>query len=115
MLIIIADVLKPSLVMFRNSHRHVSVCYLRTRDGNVWALLSRRGLEFNDEFGGYAAAVFDVDALGSGPFADLGGIRPGRRWLAAAAGGAPGWAAGAAGGGNVAGQGVSERLSVPGV
>jgi hypothetical protein len=39
------------------------------------ALLSCRVLEFDYEFGGYPAAVFDVDPLGLGPFADFGGVQ----------------------------------------
>ena len=31
--------------------------------GTSWALVSRRCLEFDHEFGGYPATVFDVDAL----------------------------------------------------
>ncbi len=39
--------------------------------GNV-VLLRGRGFELHDEVGGYPAAVFDVDALASGPVADFG-------------------------------------------
>src|SRR5436190_1310368 len=55
-----------------------------------WALLARRGFEFDYEFGGYPAAVFDVDALGLGPLADLGGVQGVRLCFASAAGWLPG-------------------------
>ena len=55
--------------------------------GNV-VLLRGRGFELHDELGGYPAAVFDVDALASGPVADFGGVRVARAGLAAG----PGWA-----------------------
>src|SRR5579859_3004695 len=55
-------------------------------------LLSRGCLEFHHQFGRDAAAVFDLDALGFGPLADLGGVRPARRSPPPG----PCWAAGSA-------------------
>src|SRR6185437_7349891 len=83
--------------------------------GTSWALVSRRCLEFDDEFGGYPAAVFDVDALGLGPLADFGGVQGVRLRFACAAGWRPGAGADAAAGGHIACQGVSQFLCVLGV
>jgi hypothetical protein len=49
-------------------------------------LLRGRGLELHDEFSGYPAAVFDLDALAPGPVADLDGVRGALAGLAAGPG-----------------------------
>jgi hypothetical protein len=75
-------------------------------------LLRGRGFELHDEPGGYPAAVFDVDALASGPVADFGGVRVARAGLAAAG---PGWALSAGrspGRADIAGERAAQRLSV---
>ena len=54
-------------------------------DGEL-VLLHGRGLELHDEFGGYPAAVFDVDALAPGPVPDFGGVRAACAGLAAGPG-----------------------------
>src|SRR5689334_15663811 len=67
-------------------------------------------LELGDEFGRDPAAVFDVDSLGPGPFADFGGVRgPGGLMP-----GATGTGSGAAGGADVRGQRVAQLLGVAG-
>ena len=74
-------------------------------------LLRGRGFELHDELGGYPAAVFDVDALASGPVADFGGVRVARAGLAAG----PGWALSAGrspGRVDIAGERAAQRLSV---
>lgn len=79
--------------------------------GNV-VLLRGRGFELHDELGGYPAAVFDVDALASGPVADFGGVRVARAGLAAAG---PGWALSAGrspGRVDITGERAAQRLSV---
>ena len=42
-------------------------------------LLSGGCFEFDHQLGGHPAAVFDLDALGFGPLADVGGVQPARR------------------------------------
>src|SRR5579859_2868092 len=60
--------------------------------GRVQVLLPGGRLEFHHQLGRHAAAVFDLDALGFGPLADLGGVRPARRSPAPG----PRWPAGSA-------------------
>jgi hypothetical protein len=68
---------------------------VRSRKAHAGGVLSRGcRLVFRDDVGGYAAAVFDVDALFPGPGADCGGVDGAG---GAAAGGSPGCAAGLAG------------------
>src|SRR5207302_2344986 len=87
-------------------------------------LFAGGGFELDDGFGGYAAAVFDVDALGPGPvphFGIVGAAGPGLGPDLAEAGTAdvlawppragPGVAAR---GGGVAAQGGAQRLGVLG-
>src|SRR5690242_16186416 len=83
----------------------MSVTSSNLGEAELQASLSRRGLEFDYEFGGDPAAVFDFDALGLGPFADCGGVWRACRGLAAVASWLPGTGtgAGSAGGGDVAG------------
>jgi hypothetical protein len=80
-----------------------------------WALLSRRGLEFDYEFGRYPAAVFDVDALGLSPLVDFGRVQGVRLCFASAAGWPPGAGPDAAASGHIACQSFSQLLGVLGV
>jgi hypothetical protein len=73
-------------------------------------LLSCPGFEFDYEFGRYPAAVFDVDALGLGPLADLGGVRRARCGFTSAAGWPPVTGADSAASGHIACWGVSQLL-----
>ena len=67
-------------------------------------------LELGDEFGRDAAAVFDVDSLSPGPFADFGGVRGPGGLLPGATRTGPG----AAGGADVGGQHIAQLLGVAG-
>jgi hypothetical protein len=78
-------------------------------------LLAGRRLKFDYQFSGYPSAVFEADALGLGPLADLGGVQPTRGRAAAAAGWAPGNASDPAGSAQVAGECIAELLGVLGV
>ena len=57
-------------------------------------LLCGGRFEFDHQFGRHPAAVFYLEALGFGPLADVGGVRPARRSPAPG----PGWPAGSAAG-----------------
>src|SRR5438067_13796059 len=78
--------------------------------GKFPVLFPGGSLELGDEFGRDAAAVFDVDSLGPGPFADFGGVRgPGGLMPAATGAGS-----GAAGSADVRGQRIAQLLGVAG-
>jgi hypothetical protein len=80
--------------------------------GAFRALLCCGGLELGYQFGGYASAVFDVDALCLGPLANLGGIQPVRLGLASAWGWPPGTTADPATGTDITRKCVPQLLGV---
>jgi hypothetical protein len=84
------------------------------REVNVSALASVC-LELDHQVGGHPAAVFYLDALRPGPFADLGGVQAAHRSAATAAGWPAGAAADPTGGIHVPGQRILQLLGVPGV
>jgi hypothetical protein len=94
---------------------HVSELPRPSQDANISALLAGSRLEFNHQVGGHPAAVFHLDALCSGPLADLGRVQPACRSAAAAAGWLAGAAADTAGSIQVPGQYIPQFPGVPGV
>jgi hypothetical protein len=78
-------------------------------------LLACCDLELHYQFSGYPPAVLHVDALGLGPLAYLGGVRPACRFPAGAAGRPQGSAADPLGSTDVAGLGIPQLLGVPDV
>src|SRR5438132_12887911 len=76
------------------------------------ALVPRSRPEPDNQFGRYAAAVLDFDALRLGPFTNLGGVKPARRCPAPGPGRPAGSSTAPPRGFDVPGQRLTKRLGV---